>query len=111
MKEIQNIVIVHLHDYKTGLSRGHTGTMLYLAEREEEEENQGQSADNERATTQASDQIKTPISKEGLTEDINALAKSKGKEKAKGYGKCWHCGGVGTSTERMSGMAQIAKQG
>ena len=83
-----------MHDYKTGLPKGHTGTMLYLAERETEDRDAESLTENKGPAQHGDDQIRTSELKDGLTEDLNALAKSRGKDKdkAKGYGKCRYCG-------------------
>ena len=77
------MVTVHLHDYKTALPRGHAGTMLYMAEQGdgEDDEKQQTEQDSKSKPEYVHDAAALPQSKQ--TEDFNAMSKSKGKGKDK----------------------------
>ena len=122
MEHIQSVVTTYMHDYKTGVPRGQTGSMLYMTE-----QNTDAGADDPRDNHSADD--KTNGQKEN-TEDrtnksyeqhlwesyLNAVGKSKGKgkdgkDKSKGYGKCWHCGEWGHPRIECPGYLKLQSRG
>lgn len=91
------MVNVHLHDHKTGMPRGQTGSLICLAEQE----------DQTYAAVVASslppyDSIAIISIKADNLPDANggngggdldaAKGGNSGNGKGTGYGQCWHCG-------------------
>ena len=102
VEALQTLVNTMLHDHKTGLLRGQTGSMLYLTETEAEkppEQEQPDKPDNHTPNKIAADAYKrdqsyTAEELQTWHGDFNAATKEKSK-KAKGGGPCWHCGDMG----------------
>ena len=105
IEDIQNLIIIYLHDPITGLARGQAGPLICLTAQEDD----GKEADHQGAAPSKAEAHQAGA-KSGVTAaganasaqptpdtDLNALKGDKnGKGNGKGYGECSHCGQWGT---------------
>ena len=111
--------MIHLHDYRTGFPRGQFGPMLYMKDEGTKTEypdnrakEKDQTTDKQREDTHGEHRHRED-GKWGDSGQFDVVGKGEGKggDKAKGYGKCWHCGEGGHPRRECPKWLELRNKG